>query len=315
MRREVPYFNGTAPDAGNITDSITRALQHLLSEHKIAGTVEYLLSSCEGCTKQEHVFTVRDHSMPICALHFPGAQNVPEDRLIKASQELFGKDYSRGSAKVFAVAALFPIYREVGQLRAVFGQPVGKPLASPRCKEGVDLTIPVDEGAIYSWEKAEWSGNQVLTPQELDASLGMKSGEVANGLKVDKGIIAVRKTYGRKGYIASLLRPRPEFDDVAGKVTFRIDVKEGSQYRMGNLIVKGFSENTANLLREKWTLRNGEIFDEGYVEEFFKTAFRDVMRKVSEERQAQGKPAPKLGGRNQPNKNTLTVDVIIEIVN
>jgi len=314
VRREVPSFNGMAVSTGNMTDAITRALQNLLSGHKLPGNVEYLPSENIDHTKLEHLFAVRGVSLPICMLHFPGAHSVEEERLIKSSQELLGTEYSRRIAGMFAIANLFPFYRELGHLRASFGQPQARAVTGLNCKDGVELTIPIEEGGVYSWEKSEWSGNQVLTPQELDAALGMKTGEVANGLKLDKGIAAVIKAYGPKGYIAASVRPQPEFDDSARKVTYHLTVKEGSQYRMGNLIIKGFSDNLGNYLRGKWELKAGEVYDQGYAENFFKKEFREVMRKVLEERQEQGKPAPKkVNIETRPNRETLTVDVTFEL--
>jgi outer membrane protein assembly factor BamA len=313
--REVPYFNGTAPDAGNLTDGIVRGLQLFLSEHKIAGKVEYMPAGDTSGKIVAHVFGVRGIRMPVCTLHFPGARNMDETRLINSSKDIMGTDYSRIFASAFAVSSLLPIYREVGQLRATFAAPAAKPEATANCSDGVDLSLPVDEGAIYSWAKAEWSGNQVLTPQELDASLGMKSGEVANGLKFDKGLIAVRRAYGRKGHIAASLQAQPDFDEASSKVSYRIDIREGPQYHMGDLIVKGYSDNLAAVVRTLWELRPGEVWNQDYADEFFKVAFGDIRKRVLEERQAPGKPAPKFGNREQPNGKSLTVDVTIEITN
>ena len=314
VRREVPSFNGSVPDAGNLTGAVARGLQLFLSEQKIVGKVEYMPSADTGGKIDAHIFVVRDIKMPICTLHFPGARNVDEPRLIKASREILGTNYSRTFADAFAVNSLFPLYREVGQLRAAFAPARGKPESNATCKDGVDLTIGVDEGAIYSLNKAEWSGNQALNGQELDAALGMKTGEVANGLQFDKGTMAVQKAYGRKGYITAALRPRPEFDDAGNKVVYRIDVKEGPQYRMGNLIIKGFPDNIANFLRGKFEMRPGDIYDQGYVEDFLSGPFRDVMRKLAEERQAQGKTPPKdVGTDAKPNGLDLTVDLTIEL--
>jgi outer membrane protein assembly factor BamA len=316
VRREVPFFNGTtAPDVGNITESITRALQLFLSEHKIAGKVEYMPAS-DNPGKQEHIFTVRGASLAICALHFPGAKNVDENHLIKSSEKLMGLDYSRRLAGLFAANNLYPIYREVGQLRATFGPPTANLGKETNCKDKVEVTIPVDEGAVYSWEKAEWSGNQALVNQELDTLLGMKLGEVANGLKFDEGMIAVRKGYGRKGFISTAQRSNPEFDDAARKVTYRIAIKEGPQYHMGNLIIKGFPDSAAKMLRETWALKAGDVYDQGYPKEFFDKSLGEVMKKVIEESRAQGKKGvPKFQSRERPNRDTLTVDVTIELGN
>lgn len=314
VRREIPSFNGMAANSGNMTDAIDRALQRLLTERKIAGNVEYLPSENIDHTKLLHVFAVRGVTLPICTLHFPGAHSVAEERLIKSSQELLGTEYSRRFAGMFAIANLFPFYRELGQLRATFGQPMTRTAATANCKEGVELTIPVEEGEVYSWEKAEWSGNQVLAAPALDAALGMKPGEVADGLKLDKGMAAAIRADGNKGYMAVSLHPQLVFDDSARQVTGRLEVKEGPQYHMGNLTIKGFSEPLGNYLRGKWEIKAGDVYDQGYAESFFKKEFRDVMRKVVEERQAQGKPAPKkIITEAQPNRNTLTVDVTFEL--
>src|SRR6476619_1465874 len=83
VRRDVPSFSGTAPDLGSGTLAITHALQRLLQEHNIEGTVEYMASQdAPGSPVQEHVFNVTGINIPICKLHFPGATNVSEAKLI-----------------------------------------------------------------------------------------------------------------------------------------------------------------------------------------------------------------------------------------
>jgi outer membrane protein assembly factor BamA len=140
----------------------------------------------------------------------------------------------------------------------------------------------------------------------------MKNGEVANGLKFDEGIKAVQKLYGRKGYLTLGLKPTAVFDDQAHKVEYRIALTEGPQFRMGNLIVKGLPDNQTNLLRGKWEMLKGDIFDAGYEEDFFRTTFRDVFRTISEERLTQGKLRPEVATTMRLNRAELTVDVTIE---
>src|SRR6185295_3352078 len=135
--REVPSFNGSVPDIGNTNDAIKKALQNLLAERKLPGQVEYNL------TEREHLFRVAGVPMKICTLHFPGAQSVSEEKLIEATRGSMDQEYSRQSAKTFPTYGLYPIYRELGHLRASFGQPVAKPATNAGC-EGVDLTIPVN---------------------------------------------------------------------------------------------------------------------------------------------------------------------------
>jgi len=226
---------------------------------------------------------------------------------------MIGSDYSRSFADTFATKNLFPFYREVGQLRATFVPAQAKPLGTGSCREGVDVTIGVAEGAVYSWQKPEWSGNQVLNQPELETALGMKPGEVANGLKIDKGLDAVLEAYGRKGYITARVAGQANFDDANDKVTYRLNITEGPQYHMGKVLVKGLPDNLANLLRGKWEMLTGDVYDRGYFEQYSHGTFKEIFIRLTEERRAQGKPGPpKLSLKEETNKTTLTVDVKIE---
>jgi outer membrane protein assembly factor BamA len=306
--REVPSFNGSAPDIGNTNEAIKKALQDLLTERKLPGQVEYNL------TEHEHLFRVEGAPMKVCTLHFPGAQNVSEEKLIQATRSQMDQEYSRQSAKVFPKYGLYPIYRELGHLRASFGAPVAKPEKSAGC-EGVDLTIPVTEGPLYLWSKADWSGNQVLSVQELDDALGMKPGEAANGKKVDKGLIEVQKAYGKHGHIQAHTDPTPEFDDAASKVIFKIAVNEGPQYRMGTVEFKGFSVDDAAMLGKKWALKSGEVYDRSYASRYFRSEAVQITTRIAGERDVQGKPRPNIDTREIPNRQTLIVNVVIELKN
>lgn len=313
IKREVPSFSGTAPDAGHMTDDIKRALENLLKEHGIEGTVDYAPWVSGG--KQEHLFSVTGVPLPICTLHFPGARNVPEAKLVKSSKQLTDENYSQKSAIAFSTFVLFPIYREVGQLRAKFGQPITKLDASANCKGGVEVNIPVEEGPIYLWDKAEWTGNQTLSPRELDEALGMKSGEVANGVKIDKRLREVGRSYGRTGHLDLSLNAQPEFDDAASRVIYKIVVKEGPPYRMGRLSVKGLSDADAKSLEQRWKLKSGEIFDTSYFDRFLSTDAREEIQRIISTRQATGKGPPEITGEITPNRQTLTADATIEFKN
>lgn len=314
VRREVPSFGGTAPTAGQMTDAIIRALQQFMREKKVEGTVEYLPSEGLDRSKIEHVFRLKGPKLPICSLHFPGARHIEEERLITTSHELLGSDYSRSFVSMFSYSNLFQLYKELGHLRAIFGKPQAVAQSTSTCKDGVELTVPVEEGSIYVWDKADWTGNTVLKTADLEKELNMQSGEIANGIKFDNGIGAVLKAYARKGFLEASVRPQVDFDDAARKVAYRLDVKEGPQYHMGVLIIKGFSDPLGNYLRGKWEMRKDDVYDQGYVDEFFKNDFKEIMKKVVEERQAQKLPAPKkYNTLTRPNRETLTVDITFEL--
>jgi outer membrane protein insertion porin family len=316
VRRDVPSFSGTAPDNGDTVERITKSLQRFLHEHEIEATVSYMASQdSPGSISQEHVFSVNGIPMPICNLHFPGASNISEAKLAESSKSLIGNDYSNKFVSLFSVNTLLPLYKEVGQLKAAFSPPLAKPEASATCKSGVDLTVPVDEGLIYKWDKAEWSGNSALTGQQLNDLLGMQTGQPANGVKIDKAVREIQKAYGRKGYLMSLVRSTPNFDDSAQTVSYQMVVREGPQFHMGQLITKGFPDAVDKKIHERWGLKPGDIFDDGYSVEFSKNQLSELMRSLFLERRAQNKPAPNLKWDRNINRTDLTVDLVLELTN
>ena len=308
IRQDVPFFDGTAPEAGTTTDKIAAALQRLLSQKGISGRVEHMPYSGNG--RQEILFTVEGVKIPVCSLHFPGAAAISEADLIKASQSLLKSDYSRKNAGVFADYTLFPLYRHLGHLRAQFQPPTAVVEESPsQCAGGVAVTIAVDEGVVYSWEAAEWSGNQALTNEDLAVALGMKAGEVADGLKIDKGLKDVRKAYGHRGYMAAGVKESVEFDDSTRRVSYRIGVTEGPRYFMGKLIITGLSPEDAEQLKAKWTLGSNAVFDDSYIDDFRQTGLREFMNGLMQ-RSHSGSRA-KVEVEIKPDAQKQTVDVII----
>ena len=287
LRRTVTGYDGTAPEAGGGAAVIARALEGLLQARGVEGSVEHMPSADPSGRNPEHVFTVKGpRMMRVCALHFPGASAVREEVLVQTSGGIFNNEYSRQFIRGFVESNLTPLYRERGRLRAAFHTPQARPETTDECS-GVVATVAVDEGAAYVWERAEWSGNAALAAEELDKALGMKAKELANGAKIDKGLEAVRKAYGRKGYLTPSLAAAPAFDDAARSVTYRVAVNEGPQYQMGDLVIEGLSEKDTNNLKTRWTLMPREVYDEGYLKTFMEKTVAEFLRDPSTDARAQ----------------------------
>jgi outer membrane protein insertion porin family len=299
----MPTFDGTAPELGAAIDSITRGLERLLKERKIQGQVEYTPGE-DLSGKLEHIFSVKGLNIPVCTIHFPGASNVQESELIKTSKPLLNNPYSRKFVAEFAKTNLIPLYRQRGHLRASFQPPLPKleAGADSNCRDGVAVTLPVEEGLAYNWDKAEWEGNQALTVEELGQSLGMKSGELADGLKIDSGLGSVRGAYGKKGFIVARLKPTPAFDDPARRVTYRINVNEGAQYHMGTLTITGLDEGDTRRLQQLWKMKPGDVYDDSYLRDFIKEV---VLR-------GRVGGSKKVSSGYKPDRQKLIVDVTID---
>jgi outer membrane protein assembly factor BamA len=275
VRQEVPTFEGFAPRSGGVIKLITAALERLLREKKITGQIDYVPAYERSGADQEHIFSVKGANLKICALNFPGARFVPESELLKTAKPLINADYSRSFVAEFVKGNLVPVYRERGHLRVKFALSQARPGTSADCPNGVGVTLAVEEGAAYLWDKPEWSGNAALAAQELDSLLAMKADEIANGLKLDKSVKSLVVAYGKRGFITMRLTLTPNFDDASRRVSYRIEINEGGQYRMGDVTINGLPGNDVERLEKRWKLPAGETYNASYIEEFMRTVIPD----------------------------------------
>jgi outer membrane protein assembly factor BamA len=295
VKAEIPSFNGTTPDAGRSTDTIKKVLTRLLRVANVNGDVQYMLAEGGPGGGLKHVFSVTGVKVPVCEVHFSGARAIKEQILVDKSKVLFENDFSREASSTFPPFGLLPLYRQVGRLRAQINFDSAKLVESDNCKNGVALNYIIDEGDIYTWAGSEWAGNTTLPADVLTKTIGMKQGEVADGLKIDTGIEKVRDEYGKRGYVALRIKSSPTFQDQERSVSYRFAISEGPQYKMGNLIFKGIPDSEANRLRPQWKLRSGEIYDSSYQELFLRLIQRSATVNTI------------------LNKEKLTVDVELEL--
>lgn len=296
IRQEIPYYEGRAPQNNVVLGKIKVALERKLKERRLPSEIDFQIN--EAFT----LFVVKDAGLPVCAVQFSGNAAVSGNDLQQASKLLLTTDYSRQYLPGFATENLLPLYRKRGYLRAKFSLNEVKPgETSGKCKNGVLVRLSVQEGNTYLWNKADWQGNQVFSADALDKLLGMKNGDVADGLKFDNGIKSVVTAYGRQGYVQVRLTPAVNFDDVAQKVSVTMSLNEGSQFRMGQLIFTGVSESDVKKLRDKWKLKTGDVYDVGYLEEFSRLFYEGKL----------GIRAATIDPRVNANSQMLTVDVTI----
>jgi outer membrane translocation and assembly module TamA len=303
IRKDLPSFDGAAPESGDSVSKILTALERLLKKKGLPSQVEYLFSSGNGFQyRPEHVFTARDAKVPVCKVVFQNSVPALDLELQQAAQKLVKKDYSKTVARIFAEADVVQVYRKHGYLRAVARLAAAE--LDQSCKDQVAIKVTIEPGAAYVWNKAVWTGAQAMSSQALDAALAMKAGEPANGQKIDAGLGAVIRAYGKQGYATLQITPTPDFDDANKRMSLNVTIVEGPQFRMGNLSVLGLTDNGAKMFKELWRINTGELYDATYLGEFLK-------RLVD----TGGIPADQMDRiktQVKPDKRKLTVDVSID---
>jgi outer membrane protein assembly factor BamA len=270
VKQSVPTFDGTLPVNSEVTSYMTSVLQHLLDERQIRGRVEFALHNNQTTGKSQYLFSVKGTDVGVCALRVIGASVIPESQLVEAAAELTRRDYSRLYLTEFANGTLRTMYQQRGYWRAEFRDPIATIGTAPDACAGVSVTLRVDEGAPYMWDRAEWRGISAMTTKELDAALGLKPGDVADVTKIETGLRQVRGAYRHLGYMQQRSTMTPRLDDATRRLVLDVTVEEGPQFRLGELTITGVGDQDADALRKNWTLAAGAIYDDSYIQQFRK---------------------------------------------
>jgi hypothetical protein len=301
IRKVLPSFDGSAPEAGDSIDKIIAVLKRMLENKNQPREVEYAFFSGDGFYGPAHIFTARYAKIPVCRIIFQNSPPQLEIELQQAAKALVKKNYSKVITRSFVEGKAIQIYRKYGYLRATARIQAEIDQA---CENGVLVQVAVEPGLEYVWNKAVWTGAKAISAQSLDSAIELKPGDVVNGLKIDAGLRAVYIAYQKLGYVESQILPKPVFDDANKKITLDIAVTEGPQFRMGNLIIKGVPPKDVLRLKERWTLKTGDIYDGAYLGEFINKLVADKLIYPD--------LAKLLTTEQKPDRQRLVIDIIID---
>ena len=306
LHRSLPLYNGSVPESGNLADAISAELERILKSKGITAAVTHTPFGALGNKNWVYVYSAEGVYENVVAVNFDGATTVDLAALQKEAAPLLKRNFASTEFRLFSDSSFIPFYRERGYLQVKLGDPIAKPATADDCKTGCDVavTFPVTEGFIYKWNPAAWSGDLIVSAQDLEKLLGMKPGEIANAKKIESGFDQLRKDYWGQGYMEMRPRLTPAFDDAAKAVTYSINITQGAQYHMGSFEITGFPPDLIARLQKAWHVKPGDVYDGNYLEEFLR---RDLKNAINDGHIR----IRKIDTGSKLNKEAATVDVSI----
>lgn len=308
LKAAVTLFDGMSPKIGAVPQQMAAAIEQLLLTRDVKSKVEAELVGQVGSDQMVMKFRAVDAELKIGAVEFsdPLAAN---DKVVAANApNLIGKPFSRFTLELFAFEHIRPIYLERGHLQVKFPPALARFTGDPRkpLPNTVLAIVQIEPGVAYRWGGVTWSGNQAISADVLNSFIVVPVGLPANGMRVAEGWETVRGEYARRGYVEAKLAQQADYNDAAQRVTYRVTVDEGLQYRMGDLVITGLSPRAERMLRQAWPVEPGAVFDRTALDRFLadsesKKIFGDYVVHYDE-----------VGHLLRTNKGTRTVDVLID---
>ncbi len=168
---------------------------------------------------------------------------------------------------------ILPLYQASGHFEVKLGPPQPQVKSNPAGLGGetVDILIPISSGQIYTWNGVTWQGNIALLTGTLDGLAGLKTGEVADGARIEETWQKVILEYGKRGYLDTTVFPQPTVDESTHRVSYqRHDHGREPSTTCGEIVITGLSLDAERLLMRAWQIPHGQVFDNAYYQSLLK---------------------------------------------
>src|SRR6266478_4749753 len=215
IRAKLSFFDGTLPEAGAVVDQAVDAVKELLSSRGVQGSLEHTVVANPNGEGNVQEFHVDGAALQIAKLEFSDPALLNSKAVQQHLSEIIGKPYSRLTIDLFLSEAIRPIYLHQGHLRLKLGPPEVRLTGDPNQKlpSQIPVYVSVAPGEIYRWKEVRWSGNTLVSEFTLSGLIGLKRGDIADGMQVEAGWDRAREEYAHRGYLEAKLDPVPSYDD------------------------------------------------------------------------------------------------------
>jgi outer membrane protein insertion porin family len=153
------------------------------------------------------------------------------------------------------------LYQDAGYIDAEVGPVIKESMGKNR----VRLIIPVEEGGTYTIGTMTFTGNELISDEEIRAMFQMTEGETFKQGELREDIQALREFYGRRGYVDAQIVP--ELSPGGGNV-INIDflIEEGLQAYVGRVNIDGNQKTQDKVIRRELAVAPGDLYDTDLVD-------------------------------------------------
>ena len=145
------------------------------------------------------------------------------------------------------------------------------PLISSK-DDTLKIVVPITEGKVFRVGELKVEGNSIFSEQQILAYVGLKTGEIADGKRLQDAVYEdLKKVYGNQGFVQYNAEFEPEFKDSPtnpneGVVDIKITIDEGKQFTLRRLEFTGNTFTRDRVMRREFLLNEGDLYNQGYLD-------------------------------------------------
>jgi len=144
-------------------------------------------------------------------------------------------------------------------------------------RNGLDLfiTIPLEEGDIYTISRVGIKGNVVYATEELNKILTLKPGVPFSRTTIRNDILSITALYGKKGYLTPisdktegklLIDPEINIDRANKQVALTYSIREGVPHTLARVTITGNEITRDKVIRRELAVQEGDLIDSSQLE-------------------------------------------------
>jgi outer membrane protein insertion porin family len=272
LAKQTGLENGSPLDVHQIRNAKTKIEEHYREKGYPRTQVEVLDGNNNDDSKVTFLIH-EDQQQRIWKVNFEGNTIASEARLrhiVKSKPGYF--KYFGGLAQRNLidqdVDRVTEYYRSLGY----FNAQVGREISESNDGRWLNVRFIVNEGPRYKVREVKFIGNKSYEESELKKLLQLNpSGEmpVFDSTQLNEDLTEVRDLYGSQGYVFSNVSVETRFLEEPGMLDLVYKVKEGKQYRVGQINVHyegGNSVTKRQVVLNRMTLKPGDLIDVRQIE-------------------------------------------------
>jgi outer membrane protein insertion porin family len=134
------------------------------------------------------------------------------------------------------------------------------------------ITVPVTEGKVFRVGELKVEGNSIFSEQQILAFVGLKTGEIADGKRLQDAVYEnLKNLYGQQGFVQYNAEFEPTFkdspsNDAEGIVDITITIDEGKQFNLRRLEFTGNTFTRDRVMRREFLINEGDIYNSRFLE-------------------------------------------------
>ena len=124
----------------------------------------------------------------------------------------------------------------------------------------VNLEYTIEEGDRWTIGEVRFSGNEVFSDDAVSSLISIKTGDAYDAEDIARMEAQINSLYYDNGYIRSMIVFTPLRDESAHTIGYDIQIVEGEQSVVEDIIINGLTKTRPYVLEREITLHVGDVF-------------------------------------------------------